>query len=202
MTNRRSNLGSLALCLATVLSILTACDKKEEPKTTSAPASAPSAPSTEAKAPPVPPAPTPPAPTAGSGGGGIQTQMGMTGNVEVDVLKANVQEGILTVTLAYRNTGKEAAKLKTIPIEDVYFISETEKKKYHVLKDSQDYFVGAPVARSKLGTETGFDVKPLEISPGGRTIVWFKFPAPPENVTVVNLVVPDIMPFDKLPVSR
>ena len=128
--------------------------------------------------------------------------MGMTGDVEVDVVKANVQEGILTVTLAYRNNGKEEVKLKTIPIDDVYFISEAEKKKYHVLKDSQGYFIGAPVARSKLGTETGFDVKPVAISPGAKTIVWFKFPAPPENVTVVNLLVPDVMPFDKLPVSR
>jgi hypothetical protein len=126
----------------------------------------------------------------------------MTGDVEVDLLKANVQEGILTVTLAYRNTGKDAAKLKQIAIDEVYFISETEKKKYLVLKDSKGAWIAAPVARGVLGTETGFGVSPVMVAPGSKAIVWFKFPAPPDNVATVNLVVPDVMPFDKVPVSR
>jgi hypothetical protein len=128
--------------------------------------------------------------------------MGMTGNVEVDLLKAKVQEGILTVTLAYRNTGKEDAQLKEIAIDDVYFISETEKKKYLVLKDSKGDWIAAPVARGKIATETGFGTNPITVAPGSKAIVWFKFPAPPDNVATVNLVVPDVMPFDKVPVSR
>ena len=126
----------------------------------------------------------------------------MTGDIEVDVLKANVQEGILTVTLAYRNNGKEAVNLKKIALDEVYFISETEKKKYHVLKDSKGAWIAAPVARGMLGTETGFEATAVAVNPGSKAIVWCKFPAPPENITMVNLVVPDVIPFDKLPVSR
>ena len=198
--------------------MVSGCGQKEEAKappappapTAQAPAPAPQpapapAPAPQASSPAPAPAPAPPAPVPSaspSGAKSIQTQMGMSGDVEVDVLKANVQEGILTVTLVYRNNGKEVVKLKQFGLDDVYFISETEKKKYHVLKDSKGEWIAAPVGRGMLGFEGGSAATPVVVSPGGKAIVWFKFPAPPENVTLVNLVVPDVIPFDKLPVSR
>jgi hypothetical protein len=198
--------GGLAFLLLTTL-LSEGCGKKEEAK---APPAAP-APKAQAPAPQATPAPTPAAPLQASSPAppaaqpaakAIQTQTGMTGDVEVDVTKANIQEGILTVTLTYRNNGKDEVKLKTFAIDDVYFISETEKKKYHVLKDSKNEWVGAPIGRNWLGSHDGFRVNPVVVGPGGKAIVWFKFPAPPENVDMVNLIVPDVMPFDKLPVSR
>ncbi len=196
------NLKVCASLLATVL-MLAGCNKKEEPKSGTAS-------NVESKAPQAAP-PSASQPTtstaradasSGTGTKAIQTQVGMTGDVEVDVVKASIQEGILTVTLSYRNTGSQNVELKQIDLDDVYFISEAEKKKYHVLKDDKEAWIASPVARGKLGTETGFGVKSVSISPGSKAVVWFKFPAPPENVTAVNLVVPDVMPFDKLPVSR
>ena len=194
MTKRHSNARSWALPLVVVLVLFTACNTRVEPKSASA------APAPAASTPQAAPAATPRAPASGSGA--IQTQMGMTGDVEVDLLKASVQEGILTVTLAYRNKGNQEVQLKQIALDDVYFISETEKKKYHVLKDSKGDWIAAPVARGTLGTDTGFGAKSIAVGPGSKAIVWFKFPAPPENVPMINLVVPDVMPFDKVPVSR
>ncbi|PYM92431.1 MAG: hypothetical protein DME04_15425 [Candidatus Rokuibacteriota bacterium] len=71
-----------------------------------------------------------------------------------------------------------------------------------MLKDSQGAWIAAPVARGKMGTETGFGVDPVPVGPASRAVVWFKFPAPPDSVAVVNLVVPDVAPFEKLPLSR
>ncbi len=36
----------------------------------------------------------------------------------------------LTIVLAYRNNGKEDAKIQ-YPLNDVYYIDDVEKKKYH-----------------------------------------------------------------------
>jgi hypothetical protein len=131
----------------------------------------------------------------------LQTQMAMTGDVEVDVVKAKVQDGILTLVLAYRNNGTEAAKIQYL-LEEVYYIDETEKKKYQVLRDSKDQWIAAPVARGKIGFEAGWGAQPLEVPPGGKKLVWFKFPAPAEGVSKINLVVPDVLPFENLAISR
>ena len=192
-------LGAGALMLATGL-MLMGCNQNEVAKAPAPPPAAAAPPATPGPAPQAAPA-TAAAP-APSGARAIQTQMAMVGDVEVDLVKANIQEGILTVTLAYRNNGKEKVALKPFALDDVYFISETEKKKYHVLKDSQGAWIAAPVARGKMGTETGFGVDPVPVGPASRAVVWFKFPAPPDSVAVVNLVVPDVAPFEKLPLSR
>lgn len=131
----------------------------------------------------------------------VQTQMAMSGDMEVDVLRADVKEGVLTVQLLYRNTGNKEAHVR-YPVEEVYYIDLKEKKKYHVLKDSKGEWIAAPVARSGIGTESGSAANPLKIAAGGKQIVWFKFPAPPDAVVKVNLVVPNVVPFEDLPITR
>ena len=74
----------------------------------------------------------------------LQTQMGMTGDVEVDAVRASVRDDILTVILAYRNTGQSEAQVR-YPVQDVYYIDNAENKKYHVLKDDKGDWIAAPV---------------------------------------------------------
>ncbi len=124
--------------------------------------------------------------------GPIQTQMAMAGDVEVDVVKAAVQEGILTVVLSYRNTGKANAAIRA-RLEDTYYIDDTDKKKYQVLRDSKNDWIAAPLYANSLNFDVG---------PGEKKAAWFKFPAPAEKVKAVNLVVPGILPFEKLPIAR
>ncbi len=131
----------------------------------------------------------------------LQTQTSMTGDVEVDVTRARVKEGILTVVLTYRNTGSETAKIK-YGIDQVYYLDNVGKKKYHVLKDSEGKYIAAPAARGSISVESGFGNPPVEIAPGGSRGVWFKFPAPSDEATTVELVVPDLMPFEDLPIAR
>ena len=131
----------------------------------------------------------------------VQTQMAMTGDIEVDVVKANVQEGILTIALAYRNNGKESAGIR-YGLGDVYYIEDIEKKKYHVLKDSEGNWIAAPVARGMIAVEGGMRAGAVKLPAGGKTVVWFKFPAPADNVQSINLIIPDVLPFERLALSR
>ena len=78
-------------------------------------------------------------------------------------------------------------------LQYVYYIDEKEKKKYHVLRDSQNVFLGSPNLLNDINTR---------LTAGGRVIVWFKFPAPPVNTTKISLIVPEVLPFEDLPISQ
>ncbi|MDG2088936.1 MAG: hypothetical protein P8J68_09405 [Arenicellaceae bacterium] len=123
----------------------------------------------------------------------LQTQMSMSGDIDVDVLKASILDNIFTVVLVYRNNGKAEERIY-YDFAGVYFIDDTEKKKYHVLKDSNNKWIGAPM-------NSAGDIS-RKIAAGGKQLVWFKFPAPPATVKSINLVIPGVLPFEELAVSR
>ena len=123
----------------------------------------------------------------------LQTQMSMSGDMDVEVLKASILDNIFTVVLLYRNNG-EARERVYYNFAGVYFIDDTEKKKYHVLKDSNNRWIGAPM-------NSAGDIS-KKIAAGGKQLVWFKFPAPPATVESINLVIPGVLPFEELAISR
>jgi hypothetical protein len=123
----------------------------------------------------------------------IQTQSATEGDVEVDVIKAAAKEGILTVQIAYRNKGNAVAEIY-FAWGDVYFLDTQDKKKYQVLNDSQGVYLAQPDNHDRHCN--------TKIPPGGKQLVWFKFPAPPAGTTKVNLVVPGVLPFEDLPISQ
>ncbi|MDE0952799.1 MAG: hypothetical protein OSA45_16175 [Halioglobus sp.] len=131
----------------------------------------------------------------------VQTQMSLSGDLDVDVLKASVLDDVFTVVLAYRNNGETDAKIK-YKVDEVYFIDDIEKKKYHVLKDSKNEWIGAPISRGQVGIGWPGGVSAMEITAGGKKLVWFKFPAPPAAAKSLTLVIPDVLPFEELAVSR
>ena len=122
----------------------------------------------------------------------LQTQPATSGGYEADVMKAATKGDILTVQLVYRNTGNENIQLM-YGLQYVYHIDEEEKKKYHVLRDSQNVYLGSPNLLNDINTR---------LMAGGKTIVWFKFPAPPVDTTKISLIVPEVLPFEDLPISQ
>jgi hypothetical protein len=122
--------------------------------------------------------------------GPIQTQM-VRGDIEVDVIKAAVREGILTVVLAFRTTGTAGAQVRA-PLDATYYLENSEKKKYQVLRDSKDAWIAAPVNFGQLW----FDMNPGEQKPA-----WFKFPAPPDRAKTIDLIISTLL-FEQLPVTR
>ena len=126
------------------------------------------------------------------GGKRYPNATGYLGGYEADVIKAATKGDILTVQLAYRNTGNENIQLM-YGIQYVYYIDEKEKKKYHVLRDSQNVYLGSPNLLNDINAR---------LMAGGKTIVWFKFPAPPIDTTKISLIVPEVLPFEDLPISQ
>ncbi len=123
----------------------------------------------------------------------LAAPVSMSGDMDVEVLKASILDNIFTVVLLYRNNG-EAKERIYYNFAGVYFIDDTEKKKYHVLKDSNNRWIGAPM-------NSAGDIS-KKIAAGGKQLVWFKFPAPPATVESINLVIPGVLPFEELAISR
>ncbi|HHN66624.1 MAG TPA: hypothetical protein ENK15_01125 [Thermopetrobacter sp.] len=125
----------------------------------------------------------------------LQTQMGVNGMTEADVVKAQVSGNVLTVAITFRNTSDKAARLQGGPGE-FYFVDAAGKNKYLVLRDSAKRWLAGPLTAYN---NSRFDVS---IPAKGRALIWLKFPAPPADSPTINLTTPFTLPFDNLKVRR
>ena len=136
------------------------------------------------------PAPTPAAPPIQQTV--LNTQPGPTGT-QVALNKVAVTGDILTVQLTY--TGGTASEWQTPSLDQVAVIDDATAQKIGVLKDGEGQYMASPInsgVKSLLGFHTGKEPQ----------IVWFKFPAPPATSKTVSINIPDVVPFDGVPVTR
>ena len=129
----------------------------------------------------------------------LQTQYHDSG-AEVQAIKAKAADGVLTIIVRYTNdTGGKIEE--SFPLSEVYYIDPVENKKYSVLRDENGKWIANPVNnQGKIGV-VGRDWG-LGIDDGKKKVMWFKFPEPASGGDVVNLVVPNVTPFDGLAISR
>jgi hypothetical protein len=180
----------LFLCLITLLA---SCTQKEEPKPTS-----------QTQSQTVQPSPTL-APTPGSVAPSTVSTIAVADG-ETPGLKAEIHElkrtGGDTLTLKFSIANGSAKALsfgydfvekgKDVPdfntVGGVHLIDSAGKKKYFVVRDSEGF------------CSCSRDVD--EIDPGSRSQLWAKFPAPPEDVQKISVVVPHFIPVEDVPISR
>ena len=128
-------------------------------------------------------APTPaPAPAA------IQTQPGPKG-YQVALNRAAVTGDILTVALTFQG-GKCCAYIN---VDQVSVIDDATAQRISVLKDNAGNWMAAPLG-SPDQLRFGYQ--------GPTTQVWFKFPAPPATSKTISLTIPNVAPFDAVPITR
>ncbi len=72
-------------------------------------------------------------------------------------------------------------------VDGVYLVDLAGKKKYNVVTD----------AATNCVCSSGFP----EIAPHSSLSLWAKFPAPPDGVTKIGVVMPHFMPMDDVPIS-
>ena len=119
----------------------------------------------------------------------IQTQPGPKGS-QVALQRVAVTGDVLTVQLAYSGgTGYSHPKLDEISI-----IDDATAKQLGVLKDNAGSWLAAP--KGAGGNDLSVS---LQNTP---TIIWFKTPAPPATSKTVSINVPEVGPFDGVPVTR
>ena len=203
--------------LSVLILSIEGCGKKEEPK---APAQAP-APTAEAKAPqPAPatqpqapaeapaaaPAATPqaPAPAAQPAPQAPQAKPALASadgekpgsRIEVQEFK-RVSGGTVMLRFAMINDGDQALNFGDSfgqgtadygSVGAVHLIDPVGKKKYLVVRDSQ----GTCDCSRKVS----------DLAAKSRINLWARFPAPPDNVEKIGIVVPHFSPMDDVPLSK
>lgn len=176
----------LVAALAGVLTIA-ACSVREDANQTAAvDANAAADPTsvTRVEVPTPTPSPTQALPAA------IQTQPGPKG-ATVALNRAQVTGDVLTVALTYTG-GQCCAYAK---VDEVSVIDDATSQRLGVLKDNEGKAMAAPLFGS------GKDIR-VEASDTAPAQVWFKFPAPPATTKTVSITIPDVAPFDAVPVTR
>jgi hypothetical protein len=128
----------------------------------------------------------------------IQTQYGPDGMV-VDLVRAKVSGKVLSVVFAFHTDGDNRPDI-TYDIANVYYIDNTESKKYHVLKDEKGIWLSGPFGKD-LGKKDTYNTY-VSLRKGDNKIVWYKFPTPPESVSHIQILLPGISPFDDVEISR
>ncbi len=122
----------------------------------------------------------------------LQTQYGPDG-IEVDLIRCKVTDNVLSVAFLVRSTAEKGVDVD-FHIEAVHYVANN--KKYQVLKDDKGNWLSGPQNLQSGGTHVYLS------SSKKSKIVWYKFPAPPQDVTKIQLNVDEIMPFDDVEVQR
>lgn len=156
--------------------------------------------STVAQAPPATPAKPEAAPSAASSAIATSDREQGPGRAELKELRQTAG-GIVTLKMAIVNTGAGNLSFGGLTFSDpelggkdygsfggIYLIDPVNKKKYMVLRDAENSCVCTRDFPS--------------IAAGQRLNVWARFPAPPEDVTKVSVVIPTFLPMDDVPIAR
>ena len=139
---------------------------------------------------PVPAATEPAPPAAGSDALGVGAHP--VGGVNValtEVLRASGDT--LTVRWSYRNRTPEE-KLFANKISETYLVDPVQGKKYLVVRDENDL----PVTSRHDGPDG------VHLPPGQTVDAWAKFAAPPDDVERISVYIPNLLPFEDIPIGR
>jgi hypothetical protein len=192
------------LVLLLSLVFVFSCAKKEAANTTQAAAPAPetttsaatsSTPAASATTSAAAPA------AAATTSSGIASADGEKPNIRVDVMELKrASGGTVTLKMAFVNDSDKAMGFgydyadHDHEIRDydtigaVQLVDPVGKKKYFVARDSD----GKCVCSTKVP----------DVAPHSRLSLWAKFPAPPDDVQKISIVIPHFQPLDDVAISR
>jgi len=162
---------ALSLCLA-------ACQQRANPPAASSPGAAPAATPASTLLPAVKPADE------------LASRSTNWPGMVADVTEFRRKGNVLTALVRLRNTLTAGHTIVQFGVGGVYLMDEAGAKKYELLKDE----TGAYIASSTgLFTEA--------IDSGAGVTLWMKFPAPPLETKTATLAMPQMPPFEDLPIQ-
>jgi hypothetical protein len=144
----------------------------------------------------IPAAPAAPPPAANavataeaetSGVRAVVTEFKRTSGGTVSLKFTMVNDSASPVSFGYTYTDRQHEVTDFGGIGGVHLIDPVGKKKYFVARDSENKCVCSQ--------------KVADIPRGGRANLWAKFPAPPEDVKQLTIVIPKFEPLDDVPLS-
>jgi hypothetical protein len=116
-------------------------------------------------------------------------------SIQVQELKL-VSGGVLMLKFTVKNESDKAVDLygtmqgvEGQTVDGIYLVDVPGKKKYLVVRDSENRCLCSREIARNLGQNAS-------------AAFWAKFPAPPDSVQKIGIVVPHFIPMDDVPISR
>jgi hypothetical protein len=121
---------------------------------------------------------------------------GETPGLSIQVQELKLVSGALMLKFTIKNDSDKATDLNTLmygsegaTVDGIYLIDVPGKKKYLVVRDSENHCLCSRAIERNLG-------------PNATLAFWAKFPVPPDSVQKIGIVVPHFIPMDDVPISR
>lgn len=131
-------------------------------------------------------APTPaPPPVAAPA---IQTQPGPKGT-QVALNRVAVTGDVLTISMTF--SGGDCCTY--IKVDELSVIDDATSQRLGVLKDNAGNPMAAPLNSGG---------KEIRVNATKPAVIWAKFPAPPATSKTVSIAIPEVAPFDAVPITR
>lgn len=105
--------------------------------------------------------------------------------------KMQVVGNVMTVQL----TATDGSCCSYLKLDEIAVIDDASTRRIAVLKDDTGRWMAAPL------TTDGKELRVFDNS-GKPQIVWLKFPAPPPESKTMSLTIPQVGPFDGVPIQR
>jgi hypothetical protein len=99
-----------------------------------------------------------------------------------------INDGEKTMDFGYALGDSSNSSIDYNSIGGVHLIDGVGKKKYFVIRDSERKCLCSQGLKG--------------VVPKSRMNLWAKFPAPPDNVEKITVVIPHFIPMDDVPISR
>ncbi len=115
--------------------------------------------------------------------------------VECHLLGLNQVGNVVTLKFALKNKSNEDTDVE-IDIDKVALVDESNQKKYFGLKDSDGNYIGTEfysIYKNKWQKD---------IESNTRQLFWLKFPAPTNNPQSVTVIIPGVLPFEGVSITK
>lgn len=121
----------------------------------------------------------------------LQTQETNIQGVSAELIECSRKAGVLTVKVRFRAGAEKKTWFNIDTGHGAYagFYLVAGDKKHFILRDAE----GAPIAPKAVGG--------VHLNKGDTHLWWAKFPAPGAEVKQVKLVIPEVLPFEDVPVT-
>lgn len=113
---------------------------------------------------------------------------------QVALVSAQRRPGAVTVRLRLSNVGSATVDAGAIYYRDAYLYDYRNQRKYPVLKDAEEQFLAEPKSDKNDGGRWWISA----LKPGARQLMSLNFQAPPDSVSDACVVVPLLVPFNRV----
>jgi hypothetical protein len=127
--------------------------------------------------------------------GVIQTQETNEG-VSGELIECRRSEGVLNIKVRFRNTSDKRAH-----VTFTHWNDGNDNPKFYVTAGNKKYFMLTDADGTVLSSNSTGNGVDANLDPGNAYLWWAKYPAPPAEITKINLMMPVTPPFEDVPIT-